>query len=185
MNQHAWGLRENPVHILSVVVVTTYIARPSAGILTKHYWPNYSELQYDCVWNSMYAHRKFNFSRVGVNTFSNTDNLKQRCRSYPYVMMTSSNGNIYRVTGPSWRNPSVIGGFSSQRPVTRSFDIFFGLRLYKRLSKQSRRRRFETPSCSLWRHRNGTLDDILGSGTNLKWNPFLHFSIVFYRGCIL
>ena len=50
--------------------------------------------------------------------------------------------------------------FPAQRPVTRSFDIFFDLRLNKRLSKQSRRRRFETPSLSLWRHcntSNGTL----------------------------
>ena len=38
----------------------------------------------------------------------------------------------------------------SQRPVRRSFDVFFDLRLNKRLSKQSRRRRFETPLRSLW-----------------------------------
>ena len=38
--------------------------------------------------------------------------------------------------------------------VTRSFDVFFNLRLDKRLSKQSRRRWFETPSHSLWRHCN-------------------------------
>ena len=41
---------------------------------------------------------------------------------------------------------------SPQRPVTRSFDVFFDLRLNKWLSKQSRRRWFETPSCPLWRH---------------------------------
>ena len=40
-------------------------------------------------------------------------------------------------------------------PVTRTFDVFFGLRLDKRLSKQSRRWWFETPSCSLWRQCNG------------------------------
>ena len=28
-------------------------------------------------------------------------------------------------------NPPVTGGFSSQRPVTRSFDVFFDLRLNK------------------------------------------------------
>ena len=49
-------------------------------------------------------------------------------------------------------NPPVTGGFPSQRPVTRSFDVFFDLRLTKRSSKQSRRRWFETPSRSLWRH---------------------------------
>ena len=36
----------------------------------------------------------------------------------------------------------------------RSFDVFFDLRLNKRLSKQSRRRWFETPSHSLRRHCN-------------------------------
>ena len=49
-------------------------------------------------------------------------------------------------------NTPVTGGFPSQRPVTRSFDVFFDLRLNKRLSKQSGRRLFETPSRSLWRH---------------------------------
>ena len=44
----------------------------------------------------------------------------------------------------------VTGEFPSQGPVTRSFDVFFDPRLNKRLSKQSRRRWFETPSRSLW-----------------------------------
>ena len=35
-----------------------------------------------------------------------------------------------------------------------SFDVFFDLRLNKRLSKQSRHRWFETPSHPLWRHCN-------------------------------
>ena len=51
-------------------------------------------------------------------------------------------------------NSPVTGEFPSQRPVTRSFDIFFDLRLSKPLSKQSRRRRFATPYRSLWRHCN-------------------------------
>ena len=51
-------------------------------------------------------------------------------------------------------NSQVTGEFPSQRPVTQSFDVFFDLRPTKRLSKQSRRRWFETPSCSLWRHCN-------------------------------
>ena len=38
--------------------------------------------------------------------------------------------------------------------MTRSFDDFFDLRLNKRLSKQSWGWWFETPSRSLWRHRN-------------------------------
>ena len=52
------------------------------------------------------------------------------------------------------RNSPVTGELPSQRPVTRSFAVFFDLRLNKRLSKQSRRRWFETPLRSLWRHCN-------------------------------
>ena len=69
--------------------------------------------------------------------------------SYNHVM-TSSNGNIFRITGP------LCGEFPSQRPVTRSFDGFFDLSLNKRLSKQSWCRWFETPYIVLitWRHCN-------------------------------
>ena len=52
-------------------------------------------------------------------------------------------------------NSPVPGEFPTQRPVTQSFDVFFDLRLNKRLNKQSWGWWFETPSCSLWRHRNG------------------------------
>ena len=51
-------------------------------------------------------------------------------------------------------NSPVTGEFPAQRPVMRSFDVFFDLRLNKRLSKQSRGWRFGTPSCSLWGHCN-------------------------------
>ena len=37
-------------------------------------------------------------------------------------------------------NPSVTGGFPSQRPVIWSFDVFFDLRLNKQCRKQSRHR---------------------------------------------
>ena len=61
------------------------------------------------------------------------------------------NGNIFRVTDPL---SPVTGEFPSQRPVTRSFDAFFDLRLNKRLKKHSRRWWFEMPSRLLWRHCN-------------------------------
>ena len=55
-------------------------------------------------------------------------------------------------------NSLVTGEFPAQRPVTRSVDGFFDLRLNKRLSKQSQVWWFETPSRPLWRHCN-----VLGS----------------------
>ena len=52
-------------------------------------------------------------------------------------------------------NSPVSGEFPTQRPATRSFDVFFDLHPNKRLNKQSRGWWFETLSCSLWRHCNG------------------------------
>ena len=49
-------------------------------------------------------------------------------------------------------NSPVTGEFPSQRPVTRSFDVFFDLRLNKQLSKYSCVWWFETPPRSLLRH---------------------------------
>ena len=51
-------------------------------------------------------------------------------------------------------NSPVPGEFPAQRPVTRSFDVFFDLRPNKRLSKQLWGWWFETHSPPLWRHSN-------------------------------
>ena len=100
--------------------------------------------------------------------------------SYVFILMGIPNKrHFYRLTEPKWPNQILIatwwrlqmekfsallalcagnlpvtGEFRAQRPVTRSFDVFFDLRPNKRLSKQSRGWRFETPSRSLWRHCN-------------------------------
>ena len=70
------------------------------------------------------------------------------------AMKTSSNGNIFRVAGHLCGKSLDTGEFPTQRPVTRSFDVFFDLRPNKRLSKQWQGWWFETPLCSLWRHYN-------------------------------
>ena len=51
-------------------------------------------------------------------------------------------------------NSPATGEFPSQRPLTRSIDVFSDLRPNKRLSEQSRRRWFGTQSRPLWRHCN-------------------------------
>ena len=51
-------------------------------------------------------------------------------------------------------NSPVPGEFPTQRPVTRSFDVYFDLRPNNRWSKQSLGWWFETLSPPLWRHRN-------------------------------
>ena len=67
------------------------------------------------------------------------------------TMTTSSNGNIFRFTGPLCGEFTGPGEFPAQRPVTRSFDVCFDLRPNKWLSKQSWGWWFETLSWSLWR----------------------------------
>ena len=70
--------------------------------------------------------------------------------SHRYIMMTSSNENIFRVTSHFWEESTGHRWI----PLTKSSDtgLFFVLCLNKRLSKHSRRRCFETPLRSLWRH---------------------------------
>ena len=67
-------------------------------------------------------------------------------------MMTSSHGTIFRVTG------FLCGEFTGHRwiPLTTASDTELWCFLWsapeQKLSKQWRRRWFETSSCSLWRH---------------------------------
>ena len=72
-----------------------------------------------------------------INKCTNHDDVME----WKHFLSWWRHENIFRVTG----------GFVSERPVTRSFDVFFDLRLNKRLSKQPGSRWFETLSRSLWR----------------------------------
>ena len=83
--------------------------------------------------------------------------------------MTSSNGHIFRVTCLLCGEFTGPGDFPTQRPVTQSFDVFFDLRLNKRLSKQPWSWWFETPSLSLWRHCNGCTQNRLSCHQLTHW----------------
>ena len=89
-------------------------------------------------------------------------------------------------------NSPVPGEFLAQRPVTRSFDVFFDLRPNKRLCKQSWGWWFETPSRPLWRHNNGYLMPVgcrefelwhcvylRSKFTNVSRNSILNISTIF------
>ena len=76
-------------------------------------------------------------------------------RSAGQSMITSYNGNIFRVTGP------LCGESTGHRWITLTkwrWALIFSLicSLNKRLSKQSSGWWFEKPSRSLWRHCNAT-----------------------------
>ena len=117
-------------------------------IILTSYWPEnvITIIAEDLAPNKLQVIRYINFG-ITLN-----DALIHH--TYPVFIITSTNWNIFRVTGPLWGEPPVTGGFPSKRPVTRIFDVFFDLRLNKRSSKQPRRRWFETPLRLLWRRCN-------------------------------
>ena len=77
-------------------------------------------------------------------------------------------------------NSPVPGEFPTQRPVTWSFDVFFDLRLNKRLSKQSRGWWFKTLPHPLWRHSNVKSDEGPPYTQKRKCH---HFDEIFITGC--
>ena len=77
-------------------------------------------------------------------------------------------------------NSPVTGEFPAQRPVTRSFDIFYDLRLNKRLSKQWCGWWFETPSHPLWHHCNVPLHFATGAITQ----PCCYWFKTHWRSCV-
>ena len=113
-----------------------------------------------------------------MNLFIRAGNPKaNKCcspiHSYPYLSRVCGNSPGTHLTISRWdsitlyqmdtfsallaicaANSLVTGEFPAQRPVTRSFGVFFYLCLNKRLSKQWYGWWFETPSRPLWRHCN-------------------------------
>ena len=80
-------------------------------------------------------------------------------------------------------NSSVAGEFPAQRPVTRSFDIFFELRLNKRWSKQSWGCWFKTLYVPLWHHCNGPATGPMAPKIDgLRFNPCNMCKVLFRIG---
>ena len=104
-----------------------------------------------CVWNFI--------NRIMIKWQAYDEVIKWN--HFPRYWSSSSNGNIFHVTG-YWSfvgrggggNSPVTGECPAQRPVTRNFDVFFDLHLNNGLSKQSWGWLFETPSRPLWCHCN-------------------------------
>ena len=132
------------------------------GLITLSYIINLELLP----WIGHYANRQSDCHSISWY-------LSGHLESYSYTqvwfMMTSSNGNIFRVTGLLW------GEFTGLRwsPLTKASDAELWCFLWsasekKRLSTQSRRRWFQTPSRSLWSHCNVMKTIIITQGKLIK-----------------
>ena len=82
--------------------------------------------------------------------------ITRSCTGYwlKWLMMTSSNGNIFRVTGPLWGESIGHRWIPFTKASVAEFLYFPWSAPEQRLSKLSRRRWFETSSHSLWRFYN-------------------------------
>ena len=123
-----WNKHTLYLYIASVAVSWPFCKR--FVWFTYSHWPEYSRnrLIKQCHWTE-HGCGKFPWWRHQVETFP---------RYWPFRRGISP----------------VSGEFHAQRPVTRSFDVFFDLCPNKRLTKQSWGWWFETPSGPLWRHSN-------------------------------
>ena len=68
------------------------------------------------------------------------------------IMMTSLSGNAFLVTSPLWGESTGHRWTSLTKGQQRRRWCFLWCKFHKRLNKQSSRRWFDTPGCSLWRH---------------------------------
>ena len=98
-------------------------------------------------WNKLYLY--FLKRKIGILRVMDISIFPFLCREVSW--RRHQNENLFRVTGHLWGESTGTGGFPSQWTVTQSFNVFYA-RLNKQLSKQSRRRWFEAPWRSLWRH---------------------------------
>ena len=91
------------------------------------------------IWHIVVTKLKAPYLETCISNLTNLAMLLHPKAANVFVtcIMTSSNENISRVTDHLWGEPPV----NSHKPVTWSFDVFFGLRLNKQLSKDSRRLR--------------------------------------------
>ena len=148
------NISTSPVKLVYFLCMTWYIYTISPHIKRR-------TIKYVFVWQKAKLH-----SVKNTRDHLSRDTFQMRiiwdgwwmCHYVPWILVTwwCHQMEIFS-TSPALcaGNSPVTGEFPSQRPVTRSFDAFLHLRLKNRLSKPWRRRWFETPLRSLWRHCNG------------------------------
>ena len=119
--------------------------------------PHWCNISMDLQWMGIFEHISY---KKGLSLVK-----KNSCSLWDYSPMISRKSwwrhqmeTFSALLAISTGNSPFPGGFPAQRPVMRSFDVFFDLCLNKRLSKQPWGWWFETLSCPLWRHCNDCLE---------------------------
>ena len=118
-NRDAGDLRcHRANHDVTVIAWLTFGHTPlnSHHFLASGLWSSFFAFETNYVWNWTQISWK---NQLLDSADSNYNGV------FVNFVMTSSNGNIFRVTGPLRGKFTGDGEFPSQKPVTRNFDVFF------------------------------------------------------------
>ena len=129
------------------VTCFVFLVFPSAIDLTRPvvFWMGLPYLLPFCTAiNFITGHR--NVKWLAVYVWYQIQNVSLHRFVLCFFLMTSSNENIFRVTGLWQGNSSVTGGFPHKRYVTWNFNVFLDLRLNQRLKNNGE-------ACDLTLHR--------------------------------
>ena len=132
------------------------------SIWWRHHDPSISPYIHSFIVHRSSIHPSINQS-INLSTTNSTINRFTRPAIHPSIAWWRNQMETFSaLLAICAGNSPVPGEFPTQRPVTRSFDVFFDLRPNERLSKHWRGWWFGLPSCPLWRHCND-LDRCHGS----------------------
>ena len=157
-----------------VLQLSLHITLCQEGVLDRSPWGRLFFLE-DCIWFLSTFVRQWIDADIG----GLADFLLKETTTHDDVIKWKHSPRYLAICA---ENSLVTGEFPSQRPATRSLDVFFHLPLNKRLNKQSRGWLFETPSRPLWRHCNaGIMEKFWWSrpcvteSSIMRWNHTGHY----------
>ena len=127
---------------ISIIIFAVFKRCEIRKATRRQYWWNafhMSQLQPLKIWNGYVISSQTLLGNWLLSTFgSPVIQVSKRAQDvfmYRKIMMTSANGKKIALLSLCEANPPVTGRFTSQRPVTQSFDVLFDLHLNKRLRK--------------------------------------------------
>ena len=134
--------------------------RDTASLYVYDCAMSYTWLLYGLIWRMLLYHVTYGWSLIRKKCVDPlyADSIElTRIQSWWRHQMATFSASLALCRG----NSPVAGEFPAQRPVTRSFNVFFDLHQIKRLNKHSRGWWFDTLSRPLWRHCNEFQDHSL------------------------
>ena len=142
------------------------------GQKSPQFWPRLSfyrlrlQFQFICPISRSHGPKNWRFCSIWAFPGDNSNPISQMAIKWHISWWRHQMETFSALLALFAGNSPVPGEFPTRRPVTRSFDVFFDLRLNKRLSKQPWGCWFETPS--LWRHCDDSFWEHVGD-SSLFW----------------